>query len=205
MSNERSVFLKILHDIVSHPLVYDSVQILAGVRFVHNRLYKQIEHLNLKNKSIVFDIGGGTGISKDLWPDSSQYICLDNDIVKLKGYLNKYPSGVVLLGDATQIPARTNSADVVLCTLMSHHIPIDLLLKLFQESVRILKPEGRIFFIDAVWNPKRLAGRLLWSLDRGSYPHSAETLYKFISNHCQVIHWERFAIYHEYVLGIATK
>jgi hypothetical protein len=51
----------------------------------------------------------------------------------------------------------------------------------------------------------RVVGRILWRLDRGSYPRTAETLRRVFSQHVKIAHWERFAIHHEYVFGVGVR
>ena len=194
---------KIPHRMAANPWIYDQVQLLAGARYVHRRLAAQIAPPN--SASLVLDLGGGTGMVRGLWPPTCTYVCLDIDMLKLQGFLNRHPDGIALVADAARTPLESGSVDVVLCTFLSHHIPDELLTQLISESMRVLKNTGKFIFIDAIWEPTRWAGRLLWKYDRGSYPRTAETLYSAISNHCAIIHWEHFAVYHEYVLCVATK
>jgi hypothetical protein len=46
---------------------------------------------------------------------------------------------------------------------------------------------------------------MLWKLDRGSYPRPEEELHEKLEHRFKIIHWEKFAIYHEYVLGIGIR
>jgi SAM-dependent methyltransferase len=153
----------------------------------------------------VLDLGGGTGLLGSFWPPTCAYTCLDIDMLKLQGFLRKYPAGIALLSDATQVPLKSCSVDVVLCALVTHHIPDALLAQLISESARVLKDTGRLVLMDAVWEPARWVGRLLWNYDRGSYPRTSETLYATISSHYAITHWEYFAVYHKYVLCVAIK
>ena len=59
--------------------------------------------------------------------------------------------------------------------------------------------------VDAVLNQQRPAGLVLWSLDRGSHPRSEHELKMKLKDRFEVIHWETFVIYHEYVLGIGIR
>ena len=62
-----------------------------------------------------------------------------------------------------------------------------------------------MILLDAVLNKQRLAGRILWKLDRGSFPRAEEDLRKRLEDRFKVIHWDKFAIYHEYVFGIGVR
>lgn len=192
-----------LHRIVSHPSVYNLVQTAAGFEFSRRRLAKQVRPLH--SAGFILDIGGGTGIWRRLWPADKSYICLDIDRQKLQGVTRKYRNDMPLLGDATELPIATDSVDVIMCTAVSHHLSDTSFDRLIAESARVLKPTGTFIFLDAVWEPKRWAGRLLWKYDRGSYPHEAGYLLAAISTYYQVTHSEEYAIYHKYLLCIGKK
>jgi SAM-dependent methyltransferase len=192
-----------LHRLVAWPRVYDAVQCLAGAREVQRRLEKQVSRLPVASR--VIDLGGGTGISRGLWPADCLYICLDLDPQKLRGFLSKHPGGMAVLADGTQIPIATGSVDVILCKAVSHHLSDPLWLAMLDESARVLAPQGTFVFVDAIWAPTRLVGRLLWRFDRGAHPRSPQALRAFIARRYEVRYWERFATYHEFVLCTAVK
>lgn len=192
-----------LHWIVAKPRVYNLVQTLVGAGYVHRLLRAQVAPV--RDAALVLDLGGGTGINRDLWSPSSAFICLDTDPVKLHGFLSKHPRDIPLLGDATSVPLKDNSVDAILCAAVSHHIPDAVLPSLFIEGVRALKPGGRFIFLDAVWAPSRWTGRLLWKYDRGSYPRSKETLKALIAGQCAIVHWQEFRVFHTYVLCVGAK
>ncbi len=187
---------------MAQPRIYDVVQTLVGAKKMRRRLAAQISQLI--DPDLVLDLGGGTGSVGDYWPASTTYICLDIDMLKLVGFRRNNPGGVALLADATNTPIADKSLDAVVCTAVSHHLPDLLLPKMLKEVSRILKPTGQFLFLDAVWNPRRPVGRLIWHYDRGSHPRSAETLRSLIAEHLKITHWEQFAIHHEYALCVAT-
>lgn len=152
----------------------------------------------------MLDIGGGTGAIANLLPSPCSYVCLDLDPVKLRGHWARRPAGVALLADATGVPIESGAVDLVLCTAMTHHLPAQALPRLFDESARVLKSNGRLVLLDAVWMPGRRVGRWLWKYDRGSFPHTAEVLSGAIADRFTVHHWESFAVYHEYVICVAS-
>jgi SAM-dependent methyltransferase len=149
----------------------------------------------------VLDVGGGTGRDAELWP-GSQYVCLDNDPLKLEGFKRRNPAGQSLRGDAGRLPIRSQSMDLVLCKNMTHHLPEEVFAAFLGESARVLRATGYFLFVDAIRSPDRNRSRLLWALDRGSHPRSEETLRALIDRRFQVDHWERFAVHHEYVLAV---
>jgi SAM-dependent methyltransferase len=124
---------------------------------------------------------------------------------KLEGFRSKVPGGLAVLSDATRMPIATGAVDVVMCMAVMHHLADAMLDQVLEEALRVLKVGGRLILLDPVLNRKRLAGRILWRLDRGTYPRTAEELRKKLEREFQVVHWEKFAIYHEYVFGIGVR
>lgn len=194
---------KVLHGVAANSIIYDLIQRLAGVQVVHETLAAQIEKFAPLGN--VLDVGGGTGMAGYMWPASCQYICLDIDPRKLTAFHRKYPNGRGLLGDAADLPVRSGGVELVQYLFVMHHIPDDRLARLFRESVRALSDGGKIIVVDPLWAPGRWASRLLWKYDRGSYPRRPETLHDCISAHFSIRYWERFAVYHEYVICVAEK
>ncbi len=197
-----STLKDLLHRIAAQPAVYDVIQFLAGAHVVRRRLAAVTRPIRPTAKTIL-DVGGGTGALTHLWRPDARYICLDIDPLKLAGFRKKHPAGLAILGDATQTPIASASLDAVICTSVSHHLDDTLLPSLFREAARMLKPDGRFLFLDATWQPRRWPGRLLWAYDRGSFPRTEETLRHLINRDLSVLHWQRFAVFHEYMLAVA--
>jgi len=192
---------RILHAIASRPAVYDQIQILAGSAGVHSHLRRHLASHDPRGWLI--DVGGGTGLPVDLIPNGSRYLCLDVDPIKLRDFLRKHPSGLAVLADGGRLPIRNTSVDLVLCKSVSHHLDANVLVHLFAECARILKPDGQFLFVDAIWAPKRWQGRILWRYDRGAYHRNEQTLRQMLAADFAVSHWEHFAVHHEYVLAVA--
>ena len=193
---------KILRRVTGNPRVYDKIQLLAGATYVHRHITRQTAYLG--PDCLVLDLGGGTGSARSLWADTCTYMCLDIDIHKLQGFKLKYPEGIALLSDATHTPVRSGSVDAVLCIGLTHHLSDDTLIRLINESKRVLKDAGRFILVDAIWRPRRWVARLLWRYDRGSYPRSAEALLQMLSPDYAMIHWESFTLIHDYILCIGA-
>lgn len=188
---------------VAVPWVYEAVQIAAGARIVQRHLKATIEPLQNANR--VLDLGGGTGLHRDLWRAECLYICLDNDETKLRGFQARHADGIAILGDATRTPIRSGSLDVVMCTFVSHHIEDDLLEQFIAEAMRMLKDDGHFVFVDALWRRSRGISRLLWKYDRGSNPRELQKLKSVLAKHGRIAQMRRFSVLHEYVLCIIEK
>jgi ubiquinone/menaquinone biosynthesis C-methylase UbiE len=190
----------LLHRLVAQPKVYDLVQTAVGASHIRSRLTRHLAALG--DVSTVLDIGGGPGTSKSLWSDKTRYICLDIDPLKLSGYRAKNPASMAILGDATNLPIKDRSIDLVTFTSLTHHLTDDMLELLLRQTLRVLKPGGHFVLMDPLWAPYRLPGRLLWRYDRGSFPRTAEHLRRAIEPHFAITVWDQFAILHRYVIAM---
>jgi ubiquinone/menaquinone biosynthesis C-methylase UbiE len=189
----------LLHRVVANPVVYDAVQNLAGTALLGRRAAAIIGPLPAG--AVILDVGGGTGLSMSTWPAGATYVCLDIDPVKLAGFRHSNRPGAPVCGDATHLPVRGASVDLLVCKLVSHHLRDGELAMLFKESRRVLKPGGRMLFIDAVYAPERWRSRVLWRYDRGSHPRSGDVLRGAMAAEFQVTDWDELTIQHRYVLG----
>jgi len=192
----------LLHRLAAHPWVYDQIQTIAGSNHVLERMSRELTPFRPK---VVVDIGGGTGTVRNLFPTDCRYVCLDLELPKLKGFRVKTPTGMAVLGDATSMPIVDGGTDMVICKSLTHHLTDSMLDRALDESRRVLRSGGHMILLDAVLNKQRLAGRILWKLDRGSFPRAEEDLRKRLEDRFKVIHWDKFAIYHEYVFGIGVR
>ena len=192
----------LLHRLVAMPWIYDSVQTLVGAKQVRARLNLQIKQI--ENPGTVLDIGGGTGLVSELYNAKTRYICLDIDPVKLQGFIAKNPTGIGLLADAGNVPIADQSIDMVVCTNVTHHLMDELLDRMFSEAARILKPGGTFILSDALWAPQRKVGKLIWAVDRGSFPRTRDILQTGLQKYLKIEQWDQFAIWHEYFVCSAT-
>jgi len=194
---------EIIHKIVSYPLVYDLCQSLAGA--IRNREILREEFSALPPEGKVVDVGGGTGLSRPLLPKSWSYYCLDPDPQKLEGFRSKFPNDDSLEASACEIPLPDNSIDLCIMVAVSHHLTGDEFQKSLLEIRRILKVGGIFILMDAVWNPGNWRGKILWSLDRGSFPKTEESLRRCISDHFSICKKRKWKIHHEYALFWSKK
>ena len=192
------------HRIVARPVVYDIVQRLVGAGKIRRRLQTYVAELG--DQGAVLDIGGGTGLYRDVWPAGWHYINLDNDPEKLRGFLRRSSRDTALLGDAAAVPVPDMSLDAVICTFVSHHLPDETLAAFVRESARVLRPTGTLIFIDPIWQPDRIVSRWLWAFDRGAHPRTRGRLLAAMSEHFELERVEELVIpfLNEYVLCSGT-
>ena len=195
--------LRLLHWISSHSIVYDCIQGIVDTKRVYSRLVRHVPQA--PPDSYVLDLGGGTGTILQHWPLDCRYICLDLERQKLTAFLRKAPNNMAVQADATLLPLASASVDTVVCTLVSHHLDEEVLHRAVQQCWRVLKPGGLFLFADAVRRPDRWVSRLMWSLDRGAYPHDMDCLRKALSKGFETLQVEQFTGYHEYAIMVLRK
>jgi ubiquinone/menaquinone biosynthesis C-methylase UbiE len=194
--------IELLHRIVAISWVYDLVQFATGQTYTHHRIAKHLK--TLAKDQHVLDIGAGTGLYRGLWSSDYKYVCCDIDMDKLSGFTRKFDDPA-LQGDGTRLPFKSASLDIVVCIAVAHHLDDAQFDQLLSESARVLKTGGILLFLEPVFAEKRLPGRLLWMLDRGSNPRTPETLETMLRQHFTIRHVEHYAVYHRYLFATFTK
>jgi SAM-dependent methyltransferase len=188
---------RLLHKAVANHRLYDFVQWAAGVNTVRTRL---LPLLNGADNQSVLDVGAGTGALRAWLPSNSRYMWMDNDPEKLQGYLSR-GAGLAVLGSAFQLGLANKSVDQALFVLVAHHLTDAELRLAFDEIARVVK--HKLIFIDPIDCPTRLMSRLLWSIDRGSFPRTPEVLRKFLEESYILEQAEVFTVRHRYFACIA--
>jgi ubiquinone/menaquinone biosynthesis C-methylase UbiE len=187
------------HKIVSNPKVYDWVQKAAGAdtvgRFVAPHLTETAGHLLL-------DVGGGTGSSRALMPESTRYIWMDNDAQKLSGFRRKRPLDLGAMGAATQLSFRNKSVDYGLCMAVLHHLTDSQLGSMLDELARVLV--RRLIVLDPLECTERLTSNMLWKYDRGSFPRTNNQIRAALERRFQLEHVAELTVYHRYILCVAS-
>ncbi len=187
-----------LEAISSQPRIYDIIQALGGLRHTRRRLAPYVAHLE---DCTVLDVGAGTGLIVPLLPSTSRYVWLDKDPVKLKGFrLRAGNRARCVLGDATCLGLKNGSVDLAVCIAVSHHLAPDEFELAVDELARVVR--RRLVFLDALDRPSSRISRLLWQLDRGSFPRSPAALRAILERRFEPEHVERYTVYHEYMLWV---
>jgi len=163
------------------------------------------EYASLPPTGRALDVGGGTGLSRPLLPEKWNYCCLDPDPQKLEGFRAKFPQDQWVQASGCEIPLPDDSFDLCMMKSVSHHLTDDELQASLGEIRRVLSPEGNFILVDAVWNPSNLRGRLLWSVDRGSFPKTEQGLQEHLARHFAVERKRLWKVHHEYALFWCRK
>ncbi len=114
-------------------------------------------------KGTVLEIGPGTGINFNYLPTAITWMGVEPNVafheVLLAKAKEKGIAATLLAGDATHIPLLDNSVDTVFITLVLCSVnSVD---KAIAEMKRVLKPGGKLIFIEHVAAPKASYLRLI--------------------------------------------
>jgi len=197
---------KLIQHLVRKPLLYEIVQIVAGVRQVDQRIHLALRKSNELSLKIL-DIGGGTGRIIKQVPQNYSYICIENEIEKIKILKHRSTNGFgfPVLSNAQCIPIKGGSINVILLINVCHHINPAEIRHVFYESLRVLKDGGKIIVIDPVADTKNPIRKLLWRYDQGNYPRTYKELQSIVDHYFHISKLEDFSICHRYFLCIGQK
>lgn len=194
---------RLAHALAARPAVYNAIQRAAGVETVLRQVRAVTAAIPAPGRAV--DIGGGTGMLRNVWPAATRYVNVEPDPAKLTGFRRADSAGWAIQGDGTRLPVQPAACDAVTIQFVLHHLDNDALGAMLSECARILKPGGRLIVVEPLWEPRRLAGRLLWRYDRGRHPRDAETIRAALAAVGPIDMWRTFAIYHAYVIAVARR
>ena len=195
--------LSIVHQLVSIPVIYDLSQKLAGGNISKAILLQELSTLPKEGSAL--DVGGGTGSMRHLLPTQWRYTCLDNDPQKLSGFHKRCPQDKAIQASATTIPEPDGVYDLCFLSAVSHHLQNSELESVLAEISRVLRPNGQLLFLDALLNPDNVAGKILWALDRGSFPRALNDLRRHLENDFVITRSKTWKAFHEYALLFCRK
>jgi SAM-dependent methyltransferase len=181
------------------PAIYEWTQVATGSRISARRIRAILGPI--PEGARILDAGGGTGIAAAIFARGRDYCCMDIDPDRVRLALDRGSSAFV--GDCTRMPVASQAIDLVVLRAISHHLDNEGLELMMSESRRVLKPDGRLLFLDAIWAPAWIPGRVLWALDRGSHPRPVAALQAALNTHFQLERIDTYSLYHRYFLAVA--
>jgi len=147
-------------------LLYDSIleTLLKGLK-------KRVTEIILKHGLFpVLDICCGTGMQcRRIWRTEQDIYGLDRDLRMIQYAASKYPEIPFLCADAVLIPFRNSCLNGAIFSYSLHDKSPEMRTKMLEETKRILKPDGKIVFVDfeKPWSRQsRLGGFFTWGIER---------------------------------------
>jgi len=130
-----------------HSMFYDA----TFGRLVKRRIERAIEHMNVSDTDVVLDLGIGTGVSLNYYPNKGRIFGIDLSAGMLREARKKIRErgldhATVFQADAMRLPFADNSFDHV---FISHVISVvSDPFKLVQEAQRVAKEGARIVIVN---------------------------------------------------------
>lgn len=155
--------------LLERPFVYNLVtNVLSGAYDGLDRVVRS-ETAGSYGK-VVFEIACGTGHFCPVL-ENARYCGLDINFEYVRSAGMQHKAGRFLCGDAKRLPLVARSVDTVLFVGFFHHVDDSFAQQVFQEVKRVLKKDGKILVVDAIWPTKwyNIVGGLLRYADRGKH------------------------------------
>jgi SAM-dependent methyltransferase len=191
-----SALARLRYAVLGNPRLYDFHQKHGGGRPIAAQVGDALDGVG---DATLLDVGAGTGMVASLVPAETRYVWLDNDMLKLRGFIAKSIDGFAVLGDAARLPFGDRTADWTVMVEVSHHLPNGALRACLDEVARVTR--DRFVFVDAL-RGNRLRSKLLWQFDLGRYPRSERELVDALEVSFDVQEVERFRVNHDHILCV---
>lgn len=185
---------RVYHSALARPTVYDFLQRHGGGVPIAARVRTVLAGTAGRT---VLDVGAGTGMVADILPSEARYVWLDNDRLKLTGFIAKGVPALTILGDAAQLPFRDAAVDVVTMVEVAHHLPDEAFSAFLSEAARVT---GERFVLADGLRTGRLRSRILWALDLGRHPRTDDELQAALSRCFEIREIVRFRVNHDHVI-----
>ena len=186
-----------MRSLLDNPRLYDLVQSIVGLEATRERLQPHLAELEA---GTLIDVGAGTGTWLSLVPDHVDVVAVDLDPEKLAKLRAKHPRVRTVTGDATHLPFEDRAADYALCVALTHHLDDAGLDLLAAELARVVR--RKVILLDAVSDQAPRVARLLWALDRGSFPRPLSQIRQALEQQLVLEHVEAYSVRHRYLLCV---
>ncbi|OGE30962.1 hypothetical protein A2631_04755 [Candidatus Daviesbacteria bacterium RIFCSPHIGHO2_01_FULL_44_29] len=132
---------------------YDLLLELIG--YGYTQRIKVVKLLKLRGGEKLLDVGCGTGtllqVAKQLHPEVNMFgVDIDNNVLSLaRKKVNKNKLQIAFTqASANNLPFKDRTFDIVVSTLIFHHLPTQVKIQAISEIYRVLKPKGRFLLAD---------------------------------------------------------
>lgn len=188
-----------MRSLLDNPRLYDLVQSVVGLEATRERLEPHLAELE---SGTLIDVGAGTGTWLSLVPDHVDVVAVDLDSEKLAKLQSKHPRVRTVTADATRLPFGDGAVDYALCVALTHHLDDAGLGLLASELARVAR--RKVIVLDAVNDQTPWTARLLWALDRGSYPRPLGQIREALERQLVLEHVETYSVRHRYLLCVGA-
>ena len=133
--------------------IYDFFVVLLGYGKTHK--ITVINLLNLKSEDNLLDVGCGTGtlltLAKEKYPNTDMIgVDIDSEVLSIARRKSQKANLKIEYVEASsaKLPFADESFNVVVSSLVFHHLPTDIKIQTIKEIYRVLKRNGRFLLAD---------------------------------------------------------
>ncbi|MFQ5904449.1 MAG: class I SAM-dependent methyltransferase [Candidatus Binatia bacterium] len=142
---------------------YSNIYDLIFKRFFYPRQRHVIESLNIQPQQRLLDVGVGTGLTLDLYPQHCYVTGIDLSSKMLqkagkKVQKNGYPHIDLLEMDATHLTFPDNTFDYVVATFVMSVVPDPI--RVLSEMKRVTKKDGKIIIVNHFLSKNRFLAKI---------------------------------------------
>jgi demethylmenaquinone methyltransferase/2-methoxy-6-polyprenyl-1,4-benzoquinol methylase len=130
---------------------------------------KVVNFADAKSGSKILDVATGTGKQAFAFAKKGYDVIgidLSEAMLKIANRKNKYANVKFEVADATNLPFKNNSFDVLCVSFALHDMPLNIREKVLKEMVRVTKPEGMIVIVDYALPENKIGRFLIYHLVR---------------------------------------
>jgi SAM-dependent methyltransferase len=138
----------------------------------------------------LLDAPCGTGILRDICKPAEYHgVDLDEPRVRAARARDLERDLKLVVGDISRLGFRSASFDRILASGLLHHVGDSTALQILDEFARVLKPEGRLVVLDAIWpyHWYNLVGLVARALDEGRFVRRPETYLAFFAGRFDIV------------------
>ncbi len=133
--------------------LYDFILEVLG--YGYSQRIKVVKLLDLNDDEYLLDLGSGTGsfllVAKKKHPKTKMAgIDIDPKVLELarKKFQKERVDVELIEASANKLPFKDKTFDVVVSSLIFHHLPTEVKKEVLKEVYRVLKPNGRFLLVD---------------------------------------------------------
>jgi len=116
-------------------------------KYLMRKEEKLLKRLSRFSNKKILEVGCGEGVNiKNMQHTSNEFFGVDFSKSKIE-FAKKNVKGTFKVGDATNLPYKNQSFDVVFCKDILHHLPDKR--KVISEMKRVAKKDGKLLIVEA--------------------------------------------------------
>jgi SAM-dependent methyltransferase len=183
--------MKLFHDLLEHPFVFN----LSQLPFSGQKFARILMHNDLKAIRAVLDVGCGPGTNAPRFAHT-KYLGIDINERYIRLARDRYHRDFTVADVTTSDAIPSGSYDFILVNSFLHHIDTPDARRVLSRASEFLTPDGHLHSVELVLPEKAGIPRWLALHDRGKFSRSLSTWREIFTDKLETVIFEPFAIRH---------